>query len=101
MNKRCFNTFYFFSGGLPMMSDSVFSLVILVYVSTTFCIVFFLFCWNTPADATKQQSGQQPANSRCQMVKSDLPEKSRLLNSKSSIVKTKDIECLEMKNISV
>ena len=32
-------------GGLPMMSDSVFSLIILVYVSVAFCIVFFLFCW--------------------------------------------------------
>lgn len=34
------------SGGLPMISDSMFSLVILIYVSAAFCFVFFMFCWN-------------------------------------------------------
>ena len=35
------------SGGLPMISDSMFSLVILIYVSVAFCFVFFMFCWNS------------------------------------------------------
>ncbi len=37
------------SGGLPMISDSMFSLVILVYVSVAFCFVFFMFCWKSDA----------------------------------------------------
>jgi len=35
------------SGGLPMISDSMFSLVILIYVSVAFCFVFFMFCWSS------------------------------------------------------
>ena len=34
-------------GGLPMISDSAFSLTILIYVSVAFLLVFFLFCWKT------------------------------------------------------
>ncbi len=34
-------------GGLPMMSDSAFSLIILIYVSVAFLVVFFLFCWKS------------------------------------------------------
>ena len=32
-------------GGMPLMSDSVFSLIILIYVSVAFLFVFFMFCW--------------------------------------------------------
>ena len=32
-------------GGLPLISDSVFSLIIMVYVLLAFFFVFFLFCW--------------------------------------------------------
>ena len=32
-------------GGMPLMSDSLFSLVILIYVSVAFLFVFFMFCW--------------------------------------------------------
>jgi len=38
------------SGGLPMISDSMFSLVILIYVSAAFCFVFFMFCWSNESD---------------------------------------------------
>ena len=34
-------------GGLPMISDSAFSLVTLIYVSIAFVFVFFMFCWRT------------------------------------------------------
>jgi hypothetical protein len=32
-------------GGMPLISDSLFSLVILIYVSVVFLFVFFMFCW--------------------------------------------------------
>ena len=32
-------------GGLPLISDSVFSLIIMIYVLLAFFFVFFLFCW--------------------------------------------------------
>ena len=32
-------------GGLPLISDSVFSFIIMVYVLLAFFFVFFLFCW--------------------------------------------------------
>ncbi len=32
-------------GGYPGISEAAFSLVVFVYVSTTFCFVFFMFCW--------------------------------------------------------
>ena len=32
-------------GGLPILSDAVFSLIIMIYVSGAFFFVFFLFCW--------------------------------------------------------
>ena len=33
-------------GGLPLMSDGAFSLVVMIYVSIAFLFVFFMFCWN-------------------------------------------------------
>lgn len=36
-------------GGLPMISDSAFSLVTLIYVSVAFLVVFFMFCWKNEA----------------------------------------------------
>jgi hypothetical protein len=39
------------------MSDSVFSLIILVYVSVAFCIVFFLFCWKASNGRNNGQMG--------------------------------------------
>ena len=32
-------------GGLPILSDAVFSLIIMIYVAGAFFFVFFLFCW--------------------------------------------------------
>merc|ERR1711990_820482 len=32
-------------GGLPLISDSLFSLIIMLYVLLAFIFVFFLFCW--------------------------------------------------------
>ena len=48
---------FIYLGGLPMMSDSVFSLIILVYVSVAFCIVFFLFCWKASNGRNNGQMG--------------------------------------------
>jgi len=38
------------SGGLPTISDALFSLVVLIYVSIAFLFVFFMFCWKSEAD---------------------------------------------------
>ena len=37
-------------GGLPLISDSVFSLIIMLYVLFAFLFVFFLFCWRRGPD---------------------------------------------------
>merc|ERR1719193_1278900 len=37
-------------GGLPLISDSVFSLIIMIYVLLAFFFVFFLFCWRRGPD---------------------------------------------------
>ena len=39
-------------GGMPLMSDSLFSLVILIYVSVAFLFVFFMFCWKNGNSGT-------------------------------------------------
>ena len=37
-------------GGLPLISDSLFSLIIMLYVLLAFVFVFFLFCWRRGPD---------------------------------------------------
>ena len=39
-------------GGLPLISDSVFSLIIMLYVFFAFIFVFFLFCWRRGPDTS-------------------------------------------------
>ena len=39
-------------GGLPLISDSLFSLIIMLYVLLAFVFVFFLFCWRRGPDQT-------------------------------------------------
>jgi hypothetical protein len=51
-----------------MMSDSLFSLIILVYVSVTFCIVFFLFCWK----ASNSRDGHLEYKQQCPLMTNDL-----------------------------
>ena len=49
-------------GGLPLISDSVFSLIIMLYVLLAFFFVFFLFCWKRgPAE----RSFRSPKVSLC------------------------------------
>jgi len=43
-------------GGLPLISDSVFSLIIMVYVLLAFFFVFFLFCWRRGAPSNQFQT---------------------------------------------
>ena len=46
-------------GGMPLISDSLFSLVILIYVSVAFLFMFFMFCWkngnSVSADGTNNK----------------------------------------------
>ena len=55
------------SGGLPMISDSMFSLVILIYVSGAFCFVFFMFCWNNESGGGRDTGMKQ----RCILMKNN------------------------------
>ena len=43
-------------GGLPLISDSVFSLIIMLYVFFAFVFVFFLFCWRRGPDTSYDMS---------------------------------------------
>ena len=42
-----------------MISDSAFSLTILIYVSVAFLLVFFLFCWKTNANSGNPEDLKQ------------------------------------------
>lgn len=46
-------------GGLPLISDSVFSLIIMVYVLLAFFFVFFLFCWRRGGAPTNQLEAKE------------------------------------------
>jgi len=51
------------NGGMPLISDSLFSLVILLYVSISFLFVFFMFCWKSGnSDGTTDQMGSKGTN---------------------------------------
>ena len=45
-------------GGMPIISDSLFSLVILLYVSVAFLFVFFMFCWRTGNNGSSVMDGK-------------------------------------------
>ena len=47
-------------GGLPMISDSAFSLVTLLYVSIAFLFVFFMFCWRSSSQDETGEAGNKP-----------------------------------------
>ena len=79
-----------------MISDSMFSLVILIYVSGAFCFVFFMFCWNNESgggrdtgmkqrcilmknnDATRGESGGDEANTVGAAISATLKKDVRL-----------------------
>ena len=50
-----------------MISDSMFSLVILIYVSGAFCFVFFMFCWNNESGGGRDTGMKQ----RCILMKNN------------------------------
>ena len=80
------------SGGLPMISDSAFSLVILIYVSVAFGFVFFLFCWKS--ETVIKVAGNRKLQRQCilmtnaetQRKHSDLPESDAMLRAPESFV---------------
>ena len=49
-------------GGMPLMSDSLFSLIILVYVSVVFLFVFFMFCWKSRNSDSNGEIGGKGMN---------------------------------------
>jgi len=60
-------------GGLPMISDSAFSLTILIYVSVAFLLVFFLFCWKTNGNGTAGSS-EETLKQQCPLMTNNPPE---------------------------
>ena len=60
-------------GGLPMISDSAFSLTILIYVSVAFLLVFFLFCWKTNGNGTVGSS-EETLKQQCPLMTNNPPE---------------------------
>lgn len=56
-------------GPMPILSDSVFSLIILVYVSVIFIFMFFAFCWREP-----EPPPPDPAHKNIPMITSILDE---------------------------
>jgi hypothetical protein len=94
-------------GGLPIMSDTVFSLIILVYVSVAFCIVFFLFCWKA-SHGRPTQNGyvlKQECPLMTNEIKSPLIERNSLMNSNGRLGKyplsptREGSQSMELKNI--
>ena len=58
-------------GGLPMISDSAFSLTILIYVSVAFLLVFFLFCWKTNGSGNAEDGNLKQ---QCPLMTNRIPE---------------------------
>lgn len=50
------------NGGMPLMSDSLFSLIILIYVSVAFLFVFFMFCWKNGNSESGGGMGSKETN---------------------------------------
>ena len=50
------------NGGMPLMSDSLFSLIILIYVSVAFLFVFFMFCWKNGNSESGGDVGSKGTN---------------------------------------
>lgn len=52
------------SGGVPAMTDAVFSVIVVFYVSVTFCFVYFAFCWKNTGSANSRGSRKGGRNNR-------------------------------------
>merc|ERR1719411_1276898 len=87
-------------GPMPTISDSLFSLIILIYVGVIFIFMFFAFCWKEP-----EPPPPDPAHKNIPMITSMLDEMEKQIeeNKKEeeeriSIEKESSIgkECTEM-----
>lgn len=93
-------------GPMPTISDSLFSLIILIYVSVIFVFMFFSFCWKEP-----EPPPPDPAHKNIPMITSILEEMEKQeaenkkaaeaaqLASESSSSHNEMTEMVEMKNI--
>lgn len=73
--------YYVKEGPMPTISDSLFSLIILIYVSVIFVFMFFSFCWKEP-----EPPPPDPAHKNIPMITSILEEmeKQELENKKAA-----------------
>merc|ERR1711993_47093 len=77
------------SGPMKTISDSLFSLIILIYVAVIFVFMFFAFCWKEP-----EPPPPDPAHKNIPMITSMLDEVERISIEKDSGSIGK--ECTEM-----
>lgn len=59
----------YIDGPMPTISDSLFSLIILIYVGVIFVVMFFAFCWKEP-----EPPPPNPAHKNIPMITSMLEE---------------------------
>ena len=93
-------------GPMPTISDSLFSLIILIYVSVIFVFMFFSFCWKEP-----EPPPPDPAHKNIPMITSLIEEMEKQeaenkkaaeaaqLASESGSSHNEMTEMVEMKNI--
>jgi hypothetical protein len=70
-------------GPLPTITDSVFSLIILIYVSVIFVFMFFSFCWKEP-----EPPPPDPAHKNIPMITSMLEEMEKQVTSRLYLMET-------------
>ena len=76
-------------GPMPTISDSLFSLIILIYVGVIFVFMFFAFCWKEP-----EPPPPDPAHKNIPMITSMLEE----MEKAEAAAKAAELEAQEAAN---
>lgn len=92
----------FRDGPMPTISDSLFSLIILIYVGVIFVFMFFAFCWKEP-----EPPPPDPAHKNIPMITSMLDEMEKQEAAKAAAeaadqeaAENTEIEATEMKELN-
>lgn len=91
----------FRDGPMPTISDSLFSLIILIYVGVIFVFMFFAFCWKEP-----EPPPPDPAHKNIPMITSMLDEMEKQEAAKAAAAAEEaaddntEIEATEMKELN-
>ena len=79
---------------MPTISDSLFSLIILIYVGVIFIFMFFAFCWKEP-----EPPPPDPAHKNIPMITTMLEEMEKA-ESEKAILDQEGQEATEMKDMN-